>query len=208
MSPNSNDKNYFIKKGYKHRRSYSHYDDTGLEDQYQDKVYEVALDVMKRNSLRSVYDIGCGSGFKLIKYFKDYNFIGSEIQSTLDWLVEKYPNHNWEQSNFEKRVNTDLFICSDVIEHLVDPDKLLDFLENSEFKFAVISTPERDAVQMYQRGYTWDGPPQNRSHTREWSYSEFYNYLNNRFEIVDHFMTKNKAERISLCQMVILKKVI
>ena len=91
---------YFIKDGYEHRNTYTHYSDIGYEDQYQDEVYQTALKIMVDNKLKKVFDIGCGSGFKLRKYFSSYDFIGAEINPTLEWLKEEYPDDNWVLSDF------------------------------------------------------------------------------------------------------------
>lgn len=198
-------KTYCIKEKYKHRTTYTHYSDIGLEDQYQDEVYQKALQVMKKNNLKTVFDVGCGSAFKLIKYFSDYDFTGAEIEPTLSWLKKQYPKNNWIKSDFSKPVETDLFICSDVIEHLIDPDELIMFFKNSKFKYMVLSTPEREAVQIYQRGLLWDGPPLNPAHTREWSFSEFYQYISKEFKITQHFMSKNHAESSALCQIMVIE---
>jgi hypothetical protein len=201
-----NFKTYAIKEGYKHRDSYTHYSDIGYEDQYQDEVYQTALRVFKDNELKTVFDVGCGSAFKLRKYFSKEEFTGAEIEPTLSWLKSEYPENNWVRSDFSNPIETDLFICSDVIEHLVDPDMLLDFFEKSKFKFIVLSTPERDKVQFFQRGYLWNGPPSNKAHVREWNFFEFKNYISPRFNIVEHFMSKNKAEPSPMCQIVVIEK--
>lgn len=199
-------KTYMIKDGYKHRNSYTHYSDIGYEDQYQDEVYQTALKILEDNDLKTIYDVGCGAAYKLRKYFKNYDFIGAEISPTLSWLISTFPEDKWVESNFSIPVKADLFICSDVIEHLVDPDDLLNFFDKSEFKYLVLSTPERDAVQMYQRGYLWDGPPLNVAHVREWNFKEFEDYISSRFQVLNHFMSQNKAETSPLCQIMVLKK--
>jgi hypothetical protein len=200
-----NSKTYSIKEGYRHRESYTHYSDIGYEDQYQDEVYQTALRIFKENELKTVFDVGCGSAFKLLKYFSNQDFTGAEIEPTLNWLKSEHPEGKWIESNFSIPVETDLFICSDVIEHLVDPDLLLNFFKNSKFKFIVLSTPERDKVQMFQKGFLWNGPPLNKAHVREWNFSEFNQYISSRFNIVDHFMSKNKAEPSPMCQIVVIK---
>jgi SAM-dependent methyltransferase len=195
-----------IKDGYTHRSSYTHYSDIGYEDQYQDEVYQTALKILKDNNLKTVYDVGCGSAYKLRKYFKNYNFTGAEIDPTLSWLKNRFPEDKWIESDFSAPVETELFICSDVIEHLVDPDNLLDFFDRSKFKYIVLSTPERDAVQIYQKGCLWNGPPLNVAHVREWNFKEFKNYISSRFEVLEHFMSQNKAETSPLCQIMVLKR--
>ena len=199
-------KNYGIKEGYKARTSYHHFDDTPTHDEYQDKVYETAHTLCKNYNLNKVLDIGCGSGYKLIKYFKNYDFVGSELEPTLSWLKKTYPSHKWVKSDLSTTLkeNYDIIICADVIEHLVDPDLLINFLKNIDFKYIVISTPERDAIQKYQRGHTWMGPPNNPTHVREWSFEEFKHYLSQHFNITQHFMGQNDAEPIPLCQIVVI----
>ena len=199
-------KKYCIKEEYIHRDEYCHYDDTCETDSYQDDVYRCARDIYDKSDSKSVLDIGCGSGFKLIKYFNDSNSLGLEIDPTLTWLNNKYPKHNWEKSDFNKSLSQsyDIVIVSDVIEHLVDPDELVKFLKTIDFKYAVISTPERDAIQQYQRGYTWNGPPNNPAHLREWTHTEFRKYMLENFDVVGHYMSKNKCEIVPLCQIVIV----
>ncbi len=38
---------FFIKSGYVDRKSYTHYDDTPLKDEFQNEVYQVAERVLK-----------------------------------------------------------------------------------------------------------------------------------------------------------------
>ena len=154
--------------------------------------------------IKTVLDIGSGSGYKLIKYFNHLNPTGLEIEPTLSWLRNKYPDNNWVESNFYEEIgNFDLIICSDVIEHIDDPDTLVNFINKIGFKFLVISTPERNEIQRYQKGYLWDGPPLNLSHYREWTLAEFNNYISQFFNVKEQLMTKNKAEHASLCQVVV-----
>lgn len=205
----TNYKKYFIKDGYKHRKKYFHYDDSGMQDQYQDQVYKDARSILDDHNLSSVYDVGTGSGYKLLKYFNDKSLVvtGSDIEPTLTSLKNNYPEKNWELSDLSNKIVADLIICSDVIEHLVDPDNLMKMFEQSNFKYLLISTPERDAVDLYLNKKIMNGPPSNKAHVREWNFKEFFNYVNSfSFEIEKHYMIKNKAESSKLCQIVIVKK--
>ncbi len=201
--------NFCIKEGYLSQTKWHHHDDTEHHnDDHQHKVYESARAILDNFNFNRVLDIGCGSGFKLVKYFKDCEFVGLEIEPTLTWLRDKYPEHKWLESDFETKLPSfDIIICSDVVEHLTNPDELMNFINNIDFKFLVISTPERDAIQIYQKGFMWDGPPLNLSHCREWSYEEFNEYVSKFFDVRRQFMIKNKAESKSLCQIVVAKKI-
>jgi hypothetical protein len=54
---------------YKYRTDPTAFDDRKLKDKWQDKVYKSAWELLFHESYRSVIDFGCGSGFKLMKYF-------------------------------------------------------------------------------------------------------------------------------------------
>jgi hypothetical protein len=196
---------FFIKQSYIHRKSYTHFNDTPLSDEYQDGVYRHARALADKMGIRTVFDIGCGSGFKLIKYFSDLTTVGSEIEPTLGWLHSTYPDHAWIPSDFSSKppFSPDLIICSDVIEHLVNPNVLLEFVAGLPFKHLVLSTPERDATQMMQTGHVHDGPPQNPCHVREWSYNELRLYLSHYFRIDDHLLLQNPLESRAICQVIV-----
>jgi len=198
-------KKYCIKESYIHRTEWHHHNDTEHHnDDHQNEVYKIALELSQKYNLKKILDIGCGSGYKLIKYFKEERPTGMEIEPTLSWLKNKYPEHDWVKSDFSSNAeNHELVICSDVIEHLEDPDELMNFINRIDFKVLVISTPERDAIQTYQKGYTWNGPPMNLSHHREWNFKEFRDYVSEFFEVKKQLITKNKAEKKALCQVVV-----
>ena len=130
----------------------------------------------------------------------------------LAWLEQKYPTsknplHAWELSvlsSCPKCFQTDLIICSDVVEHIVDPDELLNFICQFSFKYLVISTPDREKLlyMEYYGSQSQSGPPVNFAHVREWSFSEFEQYVGNYFDIVEH----RNFDRDPYCQVIIAKK--
>lgn len=99
---------------------------------YQYQVYEVARNLIVRNSLNSVLDIGCGMGMKLAKLIypvcKDITAIdepGTVTRCKTWHNFGKWYGDNIEESSLNLNRTFDLIISADVIEHLVDPDKLL-----------------------------------------------------------------------------------
>ena len=180
-------KNYFIKEGYSPRLNNKFFDDTALTDSWQKEVYFFAKKVAVENNFTKILDIGTGSAYKLIYNFSEFDTLGIDLPPTVAWLNEKYPHRKWTDS-FTPVQGYDLAIASDVIEHLPDPDILLDLIENSKPKLIVLSTPDRDLLQR-----TPDGPPKNPAHVREWTSPEFYSYIDSRFEVLDHFIS-NKSQ--------------
>ena len=184
---------FSINKEYKSRETYAHYDDTQNQDEWQLEVYLKAKDIMERNNYNNVLDVGCGSGYKLINYLGKFNTVGTELQVNLNFLGNKYPKNKWILSDFTSipDLSCDLLICSDVIEHLINPDELMDYLSAINFKILLLSTPERELV--YEPGSKYlKEPPRNLTHVREWNYNEFKNYVKKYFKIIDHCISNRQ----------------
>jgi hypothetical protein len=189
---------YFIKSGYKSRSEYIHYDDLDEEDKWQLEVYLRAYGLMRKNNWHGVVDIGCGSAYKLIKYLGDFDTVGYELPLNVNELQRRYPDREWRSTDFnkEKEISSDLIICSDVIEHLVDPDQLMLYLAKQDFRALIFSTPERDIC----RGINDMGPPKNLAHQREWNFLEFSMYVGKFFEIQEHsVINQNQGTQFIIC---------
>jgi len=157
-------------------------------DEWQDHVYQLAHKVVQDNRFNTILDIGCGSGFKLMKYFSDYPTTGLEVEPALTFVKEKYPTRIWYRSDFTQPITSqwDMVICADVIEHLPNPDELLDFISGLTYNSLIISTPDRHLLQSLHQERGLNGPPVNIHHCREWTSEEFEEYIGKRFNIIDH----------------------
>jgi SAM-dependent methyltransferase len=184
---------YEIVAGYSHREKTGHFDDTGNKDEWQREVYLYAAELMQKKAWKTVYDVGCGSGFKLVHYLGDYETIGIDLPQTVDFLLRTYPDRIWRAVPFSDRslAPADLVICSDVIEHVADPDELLAFLEAITKRDIIISTPERNFLYPPTSRHRF-GAPSNPTHLREWDARELATYLSRRFDIVRHEITNQR----------------
>ena len=179
-------KTYYIKENYTARLDNKDFDDTKLTDEWQKEVYEYAKKIAEENNFKTILDIGTGSGYKLIKHFDNYNTLGIDIPKTVSFLKEKYPTKSWSDQ-FVPVTGYDLIISSDVIEHLPDPDILLDLIIQCDPKLIVLSTPERNLLCKIDH----NGPPFNKAHVREWTMVEFYNYISSRLDVLDHYISNH-----------------
>jgi len=180
--------NYGIVHEYKHNQNKRHHDDRTFKDEFQNDVYEKAREYFEKYNMSNVLDIGTGSGYKLNKYFLNDDTTGLDIEPTLTYLKETYPNKKWEESDFNKKMGSfDIIICADVIEHIENPDVLLNFINSIDFKYCILSTPERDSWEMHVYKKLICGPPRNSCHWREWNFSEFKNYISDKFNILEHY---------------------
>ncbi len=188
---------YGIRAKYRHRFNNAFFDDTLRKDEYQREVYEEASRIAKDISARRVADVGCGSGYKLVLNFPNTPTIGYDLEPTVSFLRATYPDREWLSAAFTDDVEpSDLVICADVIEHIPDPDTLMDFLVKITDRRLVLSTPERRLI------YGWDhsGPPKNIAHCREWTQDEFITYVSKWFKVDDARITnKSQATQMVIC---------
>ncbi len=220
---------YFIKEGYKinieNGRPKLEYKEPPKGDKYQFHVFKEIRNYIKNHQeCKAIVDLGCGSGFKLNHFLKDLaiTITGIDQGFSVERGSKTYPFIKWIEDDFSKPSyktygKFDLIISSDVIEHLVNPNFLLDRIKECATPNSIVflSTPERDLV----RGTTNFGPSDNPKHVREWNKVELANYVKSYgFFIIDHKVLE--AKKLSLketlqsvlglyknktCQLVIFK---
>lgn len=179
---------YAIKKGYKARLKNEYYDDFTGDTVWQPDVYTAAIELARKSGSKTIIDIGSGNGLKLIPYKKEFNFIFVDFGPNLK-VIEKNVGKKGNQfidQDFEKGfpvfkkdlLKESVVICSDVIEHMRNPDILTESLVklSMDAPFIVVSTPDR----LRTRGVEHFGPPQNQTHVREWSMEELDSYFRSK----------------------------
>lgn len=178
---------------------------------YQYPVYRYCMDVIRNRNMSSLTDIGCGYGTKLRVIndrFPELSISGVDQPSAIDECRRQFGFGKWYSDDLENpaidfdRIKADLVVCADVIEHVTNPDAVLKYLANStsENGLIVISTPDRE--RMYRKR---SASPRNPDHVREWSATEFRDYLESRgFIIHEHFHVapiKISFDRVSALEL-------
>lgn len=158
---------------------------------YQWHVYQYAQTLIRTKHLRSVLDIGCGPATKLISMIEPNAplVVGIDQPTTIEFCRRKYATGEFYSDNFEAPTlkldhRFDLIICSDVIEHLEQPDQLLSYIQRfaTPNSLILISTPDR--ARTWGEDCLYSPKPE---HIREWTGKEFADYLCSRgFDIVEH----------------------
>ena len=176
---------YCIKEGYQSRSKPCYYSDTpppgGRKIVWQPEVYELAATFGRHLKLTHVLDIGCGAAEKLSKLHPEFRIVGVDYGANLDHCRLTYPHGQWIEADFERATTLPLdpeivrncvIVCSDVVEHLIEPGALMRLIGKllGEAPVALISTPDRN---LRGSGCLDWGPPENQHHVREWTLDEF-----------------------------------
>lgn len=187
-SPKLRDNRYFIKEGYRSREKSDYFEDSIVEAigiVHQPDVYPFAGYLARRFGCTHIIDIGCGRAQKLVGLHPEFQIIGVDYGANIRYCRERYRMGEWIEWNLESArrfplrrnvMTRAVVVCSDVIEHLVNPQPLIENLRSwlAFTPVAILTTPERDLV----RGPNDLGPPANPSHVREWSLAELERWLN------------------------------
>lgn len=200
--------NYFIKKDYQINKNVTQPQYTEEESlTYQASVYRFAANLVDEHTLSSVLDIGCGIGAKLDRYLrpKGVTITGVDTPETISRCLERNSFGQWvcddiENRSMSSRFKFDLIIAADVVEHLYNPDALIQYIRTYSHpdSHIIISTPERDL----RRGSNHNGPPGNGAHVREWNQFEFGTYLSHMgLTIISHRIVEMCPSQL-VCQLV------
>ncbi|MEH3147949.1 MAG: methyltransferase domain-containing protein [Methylobacterium frigidaeris] len=172
-----------LPEGYAVRSENEHFIDapTGIVHQHQ--VYELAAYLIQRGGFERIIDVGCGSGEKLRALDDHCQIICIDAAPMRDLVAANLPKalfvgHDLETGlpRLNKQVLSNaIIICSNVIEHLREPEHLLrDLARMSKTSaYTLLSTPDR----VRARGLLDQGPPANPARTMEWTADELGRFM-------------------------------
>ena len=151
--------------------------------EYQYDVYRIAAEVALRDRVAMVLDVGCGPATKLAALVAPVTkAVGVDQPSVIAWCRSHHPGLEFFAENLESPAarppsGAGIVICSDVIEHMIDPDRLLAYLRDAmgPETLLLLSTPCRARL----RGARSRRPPR-PEHIREWTQEEFARYVGTR----------------------------
>lgn len=165
---------------------------------WQPDVYPESLALARERDCTAIIDLGCGRASKLVALVEqqpDLEVIGVDFGTNIEWCREHLPVGRWLDVDLESATELPLppevlarsiVVCSDVLEHLVDPRPAMHLVRGllaQGAACAVLSTPAR----CLRAGATYLGPPVNRSHVREWTRLEFRAFLESFSVRIDRF---------------------
>lgn len=169
--------NYGLPSNYEARLQPQYFNDVLVDAHlWQADVYRLAAILAQRARAPRLVDIGCGRGTKLLQYQNDLAIVGVDYGANIEHLRENWPVGNWFNYDLEHEIIPPEFfwgsvvICADIIEHLINPEALIETLRNAcqTAAYVLVSTPDRERLY----GGAQMGPPDNLAHVREWTLDE------------------------------------
>ena len=141
---------------------------------------------------KRICDLWPGSGDKLMSRFEAFETVGIDEATHLASAREAFPGAMWVEAGIiepQLFAGFDLVICANVLEHLAEPDVLMDALARSDVESVVFSTPERNALlQADGRSF---GPPQAANRYFEWTSAEFARFVDTYFDVVGQHVSSH-----------------
>lgn len=95
-------KRYGIAAGYRHRDEVIYFDDLDNSDEWQREVYLTARSLMRDRNLRTVCDVGCGSGYKLVDILGEFETLGIDLPETIERVRQQYPDRKWLAGSYDE----------------------------------------------------------------------------------------------------------
>lgn len=135
----------------------------------------------------SILDVGCGEGFTLEKLRKAK--IGKKLEGVdfLDRAIElgkkEHPKLKLKQGSIYdlkyKDNSFDLVICSEVLEHIDDPEKGLQELVRVSKKYVLLSVPNEPFFMLgnFLRGKNLSRFGNDIEHINHWTFWQFRNFV-------------------------------
>lgn len=201
--------NFCIKKGYRENPGPVYFLDDPKDDDvvlqpvtFQPDVIPRAEALAIEHGITRLIDVGCGWADKLAALHArqpTWDLTGVDYGDNLKHCRETYDWGTWLEADLEREViysaNDAIIVCSDVIEHLVDPTTMLASFRRSGARYVVFSTPERDV----QYGSDHRGPSSNPCHVREWNLGELVHYLEaSGLRVVEAGLTRGSDQSTGL----------
>lgn len=199
-----NNSKHFLPDGYLINQQAAPFADIPGVEIYQPDVYRLSAHIFFTGNFKFIIDVGCGNGLKwsTLTNVDSKCLIGIDVGDNLKSFRENNTNAksiNFDLNNGLPNIDLDtlyqsVIVCSDAIEHLMDPAPLMKALAywSKHSPFILCSTPARDRA----RGVGTMGPPANQCHVREWSLDEFCRSMNSHGFIHGHAGYTTNCERM------------
>ncbi len=107
---------------------------------------KAVLKILKKLPAGDILDIGCMDDYLLTKIGKKFNYIGIDENP----LCKNSKIIKGSIENFPENKKLDIIVCTEVLEHVLDPVKLIQKLKKLSKRFILISVPNEPFFSIFR----------------------------------------------------------
>lgn len=149
--------------------------------------YSTLVNLAKPLDPKSILDAGCGEGFTMNRL--NENSVGREIEGiefsedAIKLGKNLFPTLKFRQGSvYEmpyKKNSFDLVVCTEVLEHIDDPEKVLKELIRVSKNYLIVSVPNEPFFMMsnFLRGKNLTRLGNDPGHINHWTFMSFIDFL-------------------------------
>ncbi|HVZ58689.1 MAG TPA: class I SAM-dependent methyltransferase [Patescibacteria group bacterium] len=157
------------------------------------KFEKILLHEIKLLKPQSILDVGCGEGFTLEKLRKAK--IGKNLEGVdyLDLAIKlgkkEHPKLHLKKGSIYdlkyKANSFDVVLCSEVLEHVDNPQKGLEELVRVSKKYVVLSVPDEPWFMLgnFLRGKNWSRWGNDIEHINHWTFWQFRGFVGRQLKV-------------------------
>lgn len=146
---------------------------------------------------KDIHEVGCGEGYWLRKWSsRGIKTRGTDFSRiAIDLAMENLKSLNLEADLTVKGIydlkpevdSASLIVCCEVLEHLEQPKKALEVLQNIANPHIILSVPQEPVWSFLNilRGKYWKDFGNTPGHIQKWSRNEFITLVKEYFEILE-----------------------
>lgn len=163
----------------------------GIYKRHLEAFLDLVADSVKTTDPKSVLDAGCGEGFSLshiARLHPELRLTGVDLSEGAIAYAEK---HFGDAAQFRKGSiyklpfsdnSFDTVLCSEVLEHLDDPDKAVAQLKRVARNYVVITVPREPYFQWLNNVGQWLKLSPDPGHVNFWTKDSFQTFIRSHFE--------------------------
>lgn len=163
-----------------------------------DRFEKDLQELIARASPKDIHEVGCGEGYWVLKWLSQgYHVSGSDFSElVIDIAKRNAVRAGQDPSLFQvlpvediadHGITADMFVCCEVLEHVVDPRKALSALQEAVTNWCVISVPNEPLWRVLNiaRGKYLRDLGNTPGHINHWNLSSLASLVSEYFEIIE-----------------------
>ncbi|MEX2401388.1 MAG: class I SAM-dependent methyltransferase [Rhodothermales bacterium] len=176
---------------YESNNHNKHTETNWLYRKHLEGFYSELIDAIGRTECDSLLDAGCGEGFVLDAVAKEYPDMRLSGIDVSEKAIEYAKSHFGDRARFRpgsvyklpfSDKSFDTVLCSEVLEHLEDPNRAIEELKRVARKYVIISVPHEPYFRWLNKLGRLVGVAEDPGHVNFWTSTTFPAFIRAHFD--------------------------